>query len=132
MRVIKHTILPVFLATVWISISEFARNEFFVKSFWIKHYQDLGLTFPSQPVNGAVWGIWSFFFACLIFILSKRFTLVQTTLLSWFAGFVMMWIVIGNLGVLPYGLLWCAIPLSMLESFIGALIIKNFRNRQQA
>jgi hypothetical protein len=39
------------------------------------------------------------------------------------AGFVMMWLVIGNLGVLPYGLLFIAVPLSLLEAFLAAFII---------
>jgi hypothetical protein len=129
MKFIKETILPVFLATIWISLSEFVRNEFLVKSFWIKHYGELGLSFPSGPVNGAVWGIWSLLFAILIFIISKKFTMIQTTLLSWLAAFVMMWVVIGNMDVLPYGLLSYAIPLSILETFIASLIIKNLQNK---
>jgi hypothetical protein len=60
-----------------------------------------------------------------IFIISKKFSLVQTALISWFVGFVMMWIVIGNLGVLPFGLLPYAIPLSLIESFVAAWIIKK-------
>ena len=59
MKLLRSKILPLMLATIWISISEFVRNEFIVKSFWTNHYQTLGLTFPSEPVNGAVWGIWS-------------------------------------------------------------------------
>ena len=57
--------------------------------------------------------------------IAKKFTLVQTALLAWFVGFVFMWIVIGNLGVLPYGLLAFAIPLSLLEAFVAALIVKK-------
>ena len=125
MNFLKNTILPVFLATVWISLSEFARNEFIVKSYWTKHYESLGMTFPSEPVNGAVWGLWSLLFALTIFILSRKFSLVQTTLFSWFVGFVMMWVVIGNMGILPFGLLTFAIPLSLLEAFLASLIIKK-------
>jgi hypothetical protein len=125
MKFIKSTILPVFLATIWISISEFVRNEFIVKSFWTNHYQQLGLIFPSEPINGAVWGIWSLLFATSIFIIAKKFTLIQTAFLCWFIAFLMMWVVIGNLGVLPYGLLLYAIPLSFLESFVAAWIIKK-------
>lgn len=121
----KKMIFPVLLATVWISISEFVRNEFLLKSFWTKHYQSLGLTFPSEPLNGAVWGIWSLLLATAVFIISKKFTLVQTTLLSWLVAFVMMWVVIGNLGVLPYSLLFYAIPLSFLETFVATWIIKK-------
>jgi len=125
MKLMRNIILPVLLAAGWISISEFVRNEFLVKSFWTDHYKTLGLIFPSAPVNGALWGLWSLLFAVAIFIIARRFTLVQTTFLSWFVAFVMMWVVIGNLGVLPYGLLLFGIPLSILESFIAALIIKK-------
>ena len=123
MTFLKKTILPVLLATIWISISEFVRNEFIVKSYWTSHFENLGIVFPSEPVNGAVWGIWSFLSAIVIFILSRKFSLLHTALISWFAGFGMMWLVIGNLGVLPFGLLYIAVPLSLLESFVAAWII---------
>lgn len=131
MKTIKRTILPILLATLWISVSEFIRNEFLVKTYWTDHYNSLGIVFPSEPVNGAVWGIWSLFFAVAIFILSKKFTLLQTTLLSWFVGFVLMWVVIGNLGVLPYAILYYAIPLSLLESFLASYIINLFKERKK-
>jgi hypothetical protein len=125
MNFLKKTVLPVLLATVWISLSEFVRNEILLKSYWTKHYESLGLVFPSEPINGAVWGVWSLLFAIAIFIISKKFSLVQTTFLSWFVGFVLMWVVVGNMGVLPDGLLYFAIPLSLLEAFLASLIIKK-------
>ncbi len=125
MSFFKKTILPVLLAAVWISISEFVRNEIIVKSYWTQHYESLGLVFPSEPINGAVWGLWSLLFAIAIFIIFKKFSLVQTTFLSWFVGFVLMWVAIGNMGILPDGLLYFAIPLSLLEAFVGSLIIKK-------
>lgn len=121
----KKTVLPILLATVWISISEFVRNEFILKTYWTGHYEKLGLVFPAEPVNGAIWGLWSLFFAISVFIISKKFTLLQTTLFSWFIGFVLMWVVIGNLGVLPAGLLVFAVPLSLLEAFLASFIIKK-------
>ena len=127
----KHIkpILSVLLATIWISISEFVRNQVFFKSYWIAHYQGLGLAFPSAPVNGAMWGVWSLLFAIAVYYLAQKFSLLQTTLLSWFMAFVMMWVVIGNLGVLPYGLLLFAVPLSLLEAFIAAWIIRYFSEK---
>lgn len=121
----RKTVLPIFLATIWISISEFARNEFLVKSYWTGHYEQLGLVFPSEPVNGAIWGLWSLLFAIAIFIISKKFSLVQSGLLAWFVGFVLMWVVIGNMGFLPEGILLFAFPLSLLEAFVAVLIIKK-------
>ncbi len=123
MIIIKKIILPILLASIWISISEFIRNTFLLHKYWTEHYQNLGLTFPEQPINGSVWGIWSLCYASAIFIFSKKYTMVQTTLLSWFVGFVFMWLVMGNLGVLPYGILPIAIPLSLLESFLATFII---------
>ena len=125
MKFIKRTILPVLLATIWISISEFARNQLLFKSYWVEHYQAMGITFPSEPVNGAMWGVWSLLFAIAIYIMAKKFTVWQTTLFSWFVGFVLMWVVIGNLGVLPYRLLIFAVPLSLLEAFVASFIIKK-------
>lgn len=127
MSFLKKTLLPVLLATIWISLSEFIRNEFLFKSYWTDHYRELRLVFPSEPANGAIWGIWSLSFAIVIFIISKRFSLLQTTLLTWFAGFVLMWLATGNLGVLPLNLLYFAIPLSLLEAFVAAVIIKKLQ-----
>ncbi|MGC9367508.1 MAG: hypothetical protein ACP5FK_10785 [bacterium] len=130
MKILRFTILPVFLAALWISISEFVRNELLFKSYWIDHYRNLGLVFPSEPVNGAMWGVWSLLFAAAIFFISKKFNLLQTTSISWLMGFVLMWVVIGNLNVLPFSLLIFAVPLSIIESFLAALIISKLGNKK--
>jgi len=117
--------LAVASATVWISLSEFVRNEFLLKSYWVEHYEGLGRSFPSNPVNGAVWGVWSLVFAVVIFTISRKFGLLQTIALSWVVGFLMMWLVIGNLGVLPFGILPYAVPLSLLEAAVAALLVKR-------
>jgi len=125
MKLWRKTILPVFLAAIWISGSEFVRNELLVKSYWLGHYKKLGLVFPSAPINAAVWGVWSFLFAIAVYLISRKFSLMETALLSWLVGFVLMWVVVGNLGVLPYGMLPAAVPLSLLESLIAAVIVKK-------
>jgi len=130
MKYFKKAILPILLATIWISVSEFVRNEFFVKSYWTDHYNSLGLTFPFEPINGAVWGLWSLLFAIAIYIISKKFSLLQTTFLSWFVGFVLMWVVIWNMDVLPQGLLYIAAPLSLFEAFLATLIIKKLSPKE--
>ena len=127
MKTIKKTILPILIATIWISISEFVRNEFLLKSYWTDHYESMGLNFPSEPINGIIWGIWSLCFAISIYIFAKKFTLIQTTFIAWFVGFVFMWLVIGNLNVLPFGILPFAIPLSILEAFLASLIVKKVK-----
>lgn len=121
----KKTILPIVLATIWISLSEFFRNEFLLKHHWISHYEGMGLDFPDTPVNGAIWGIWSLLFALALFVLHKKFSIRDTILLGWLMAFVMMWVVTGNLDVLPFRILFVAIPLSILETFVAAWIIQR-------
>ncbi|HMW33648.1 MAG TPA: hypothetical protein PLH27_01035 [bacterium] len=122
---LKKEGVPVLLASLWIGVSEFLRNEIFFKTYWTNHYLSLGLKFPSDPINGAIWGVWSVFLAILIYVLTSRFSLFQAWLIAWFGGFVLMWIVIGNMGVLPSGILYFAIPWSLLEVLGGALIIRK-------
>lgn len=119
---IKKTIIPILLSSIWISISEFVRNEFILKTYWVEHYEKMGLVFPSEPVNGAFWGIWSLCFAIAIFILAKKFTLLQTTLMAWYVGFILMWIVLWNMSVFPIAILIFAVPLSLFESFVASYI----------
>jgi hypothetical protein len=130
MNALKRIILPVLLATIWISLSEFVRNEFLLKTYWTDHYESMGLVFPSEPLNGAVWGIWSLVFAVFIYIISRKFTLWQTTFIAWMGGFVMMWLVVGNMAVLPFGILYFAVPLSILESFVAVLIIISMSKKK--
>lgn len=117
--------IAVAAAAAWISASEFLRNNVLLLHFWVDRYQQLGLTFPAKPINGALWGLWSLLFAIAIFIIAQRFSVIETTLLSWFVAFVLMWVVIGNLLVLPVGILIYAVPLSLLEAFVATLIIKS-------
>ena len=123
---IVRTILPILLSTIWISVSEFLRNQVFYRDLWENHYHDLGLVFPERLINGVGWGLWSLVFAIVICIISRKFSLIQTALISWMAAFAMMWLVIGNLHVLPWDLLPFAIPLSLLEVFVASWISKSF------
>jgi ABC-type multidrug transport system fused ATPase/permease subunit len=122
--------MAVILTGIWVNASEFFRNEVLLKKYWIDHYQSLGMTFPSEPKNGMIWVAWGFLFAIGIYIISKKFNLIQTTLISWFMAFVLMWVVTWNLNVLPGAILIYAVPLSLLEAFIGSYIcIKMSPNR---
>ena len=128
MKVLKQIILPILVTGIWINISETVRWIFLIEPFWIEKYQGLGIPFPNETVNTMVWMVWGFFFATTIFLLSKKYSLVQTAVFSWVAAFVMMWMVVWNGVVLPTRILWINIPLSLLEAFVGAYIcIKLFK-----
>lgn len=123
----KKTILPILLAGIWINIFETIRWEFFVKFYWIEQFENFGLIFKNELINGMIWMIWGFLLAAIIFILSKKFTAVKSALFAWFTVFVMMWIVMWNMNLLPTGLLWFNAPLSLIEAYIAALICKRFK-----
>ena len=115
----NRPLFAVLLSCVWINAFEFLRNELFLKNVWLAHYQSLGLVFPSAPVNGAVWGLWGLVFAGAIYAVSRQFSLLKGTFLCWSMGFVLMWLVIGNLNVLPMSVLPYAVPLSLLETGVA-------------
>jgi hypothetical protein len=79
----KHRVLALFTAGIWISALEFIRNEILFKHYWTEKYQSLGLAFPSAPINNALWGLWSFLFAALILYLSSRLKLIENIAVSW-------------------------------------------------
>ena len=118
-------IVAILSATVWISLHEFIRNQLILIDHWTAHYTSMGLTFPGDPVNGAVWGIWSMCFAVAIFFIARRSSVLETGILAWSVGFVLMWLVVGNLGMLPLSILPYAIPWSMVEVFGAVWIVKK-------
>lgn len=112
----------IFLAGLWIGASEFFRNQLLLSASWASHFESLGMKFPSAPLNAAVWILWGFVFASVVYAVSRRFSLLQTALLGWTTAFLMMWLVTWNLNVLPLRILVYAVPLSMLESFFASYI----------
>ena len=118
----KKTILPILLTGIWLNVSGTIRWIYLIEPYWLEKYNYLNLEFPAESVNNIVWMIWGFMFALVIFILSRKFNLIQTTLLSWFMVYVMMWVIVWNVGVLPSGMLWMNIPLSLIDAYVGAFI----------
>ena len=121
----NRLILAVLASGVWVNLSEFLRNELLFKHYWLDKYSSLGLAFPSAPINGAVWVLWGFLFAACIMFLTRRLEFKEAVVLSWVMGFVLMWITIGNMNVLPFGLLAIAIPWSIVEVVVAAIIAQR-------
>ena len=117
-----RSIMAVIFTGIWVNASEFVRNEVLLKTYWVDHYKSLGMTFPSKPKNGMMWAVWGFLFAVAIYLISRKFNLIQTSLISWFMAFVLMWIVTLNLNILSSNILVYAVPLSLLEAIIGSYI----------
>lgn len=126
----RKILIAILVTGLWINISETIRWIFLIQEYWLEHYETMNITLPNEPINGVVWMIWGFLYAILIFILSAKFNLLQTTLLAWSAAFVLMWIVVWNVGVLPTGMLWYNVPLSLIEAFIAVWICKKLVGKQ--
>lgn len=122
----KNTVLAVLTSGIWISFSEFLRNEILFKGYWLNRYAALGLRFPSEASNNAMWVVWSFVLAGAVTLLARRLSLFETTLTAWLLAFVLMWVVVWNLDVLPLGLLPIAVPWSMGETVVAVLLARRF------
>ena len=118
-------LLAVFAAGVWMNLSEFIRNELLLKNTWVNGFKDIGLSFPSEPLNGAVWALWAFVFVAFLTLVSTKFDVISSTIISWSLGFVLLWVAVWNMGILPSGLLYWAVPWSFVEVYVAALIISR-------
>lgn len=128
----KKLALAILAAGAWINLSEFLRNELLFKQHWLDKYEALGLSFPSAPINGALWVLWGFLLAGCIVTLSRKQTFTETFLVSWTIAFLLMWIVTGNLNVLPVGLLPVAVPWSMVETALAVVIAQKIVGKKKA
>jgi len=122
---VGKAVLAIVLAGIWVGLCEFLRNQFVLVSQWQNHYRGMGLEFPSKPMNGMMWMVWSFLLAGTAYAISRRFSLWQTTFLAWVTGFVMMWVVVWNLSVLPVATLPIAVPWSFIEALGAAFICRR-------
>lgn len=113
----KKNILAIIIGTAWVSINEFLRNQLLFGSVWQEHYKSLGLEFPTKTLNGVVWGIWALIFTVMLYVLLNVYSRKRAAAIGWVMGFVLMWITIGNLLVLPGRLLFIAVPWSILETY---------------
>jgi hypothetical protein len=118
-------LLAVFAAGVWMNLSEFIRNELLLKDRWVAGFKDIGLSFPSEPLNGAVWALWAFVFVAFLTQVSTKFDVISSTIISWSLGFVLLWVAVWNMGILPSGFLYWAVPWSFVEVYVAALIINR-------
>ena len=128
MKYFKKTILPILLIGLWINISITIGWMLILESYWVEKYQSLNLVFPTGLINNITWAIWGFMLASVIFILSKKLTVIQNTILSWFVAFGMMWVILWNIGVLHTRMLLFNIPNTLFITFIGAVISKKLNN----
>lgn len=128
----KRFFLAILVAGIWMNVSEFIRNELLIKHIWVNGFSRIGLPFPSEPVNGVIWGLWAFIFVAVLAWLTTKFDVLKSTIISWVLGFVLLWIAMWNMGILPAGLLYWAVPWSFGEVYVAAFICRRFTVNKNA
>jgi hypothetical protein len=121
----KRYALAVLASGTWVNLCEFLRNEVVLKGQWEGLYEELGLEFPDAPINAALWVVWGFVFSACLVTLRQKLSSTETCLVGRVMGFVLMWIVIGNLQVLPLGILPIAVPWSMVEVGLAVFLAQQ-------
>jgi len=130
MENLKKAIWKILLVSIWINIFETLRWMLFAKPEIDMHFKAANLVLPNEPINNLLWLIWGIIIAVMIFIVSKKFKVLQTTFIVWITVYVMHWIALWNMAVLPINILWLAVPLTFINVLIGVLISKYFHNKE--
>jgi hypothetical protein len=129
MKNLKTAIWHIILISLWINISETLRWILFSQSHFMKHYQSLNLVLPLGPLVLLFWLIWGVLLSAMIYFISEKFSLLQSTFMIWIMAFLMFWLGLYNLDVLPVSILWLVIPLSFISVLVGVLISNYLRNK---
>lgn len=122
----------ILLVAIWINFSGTVRWMLFAKPRFDALYRGRGMEFPNALANNILWVLWGVLAAVLVVFLSKKFSMMHTFVFSWLAAFAMHWIVLWNAAAMPLALLSIAIPWSLVEVFIAALIANKLQGRGAA
>jgi len=131
MKNYKKAIWQILLVSLWINIFETLRWMLFAKPEIDMHFKAANLVLPNEPINNLLWLIWGIIIAVMIFIVSKKFKVLQTTFIVWITVYIMHWIALWNMAVLPINILWLAVPLTFINVLVGALISKYFQSKEK-
>lgn len=127
----KKAIWQILVVSIWINIFETLRWILFAKPEIDMHFKAANLLLPNEPINNILWLIWGIIIAVMIFTISKKFKVLQTTIIVWITVYVMHWIALWNMAVLPLNILWLAVPLTFINVLVGALISKYFQSKEK-
>ena len=125
----KKTIWQILLVSLWINVYETLRWMLFAKPDIDRYFKTANIVLPNGVINNILWLIWGIIIAVIIFIISKKFKVLQTTFIVWITVYVMHWIALWNFAVLPINILLLAVPLTFINVFVGALICAKFNSK---
>lgn len=122
----KKAFWQILLISLWINIFETLRWILFAKPSIDMHFKAVNLVLPNEPLNDILWLTWGIIIAIIIFIISKKYNVLQTTFIVWITVYVMHWITLFNYSLLPINILLFAAPLTFINAFVVAFICKKY------
>ena len=128
MKDYKKAIWQVIIISIWINLAETIRWLVFAKPYFISHYQSMNLEPPGGPLYLIIWFVWGILLALFIYILSRKFKLLETAIIVWLSVYSGIWIMLFNLRLLSFQILAALAAFCFIEIFIGTLISKYFHN----
>ncbi len=123
------TIWLVIIISIWINAAETIRWILFAKPYFLKYFQNRNIEPPGGLLYLIIWLVWGILISVIIFNISKKFSLLKSTLIIWFAVFSGIWIMLFNLKVITIPVLLILMSFCFIAILIGVLISKHFYNK---
>jgi len=125
----KKTIWQITILSVWINVAETIRWIVFAKPYFVSHYQKMNIEPPSGLLYLIIWFVWGVLLALLVYIISRKFSLIETTIIVWLSVFSGIWIMLFNQSLVTFPILFAIAAFCFIEIFIAVLITKYFQTR---
>lgn len=135
----KKFILVILITSIWIHISEILRFFIIVLPEMRGKLAPIPEAIPIDEIRFFIWGIWDTVLTAAIVYITWLFTkhLGKTTkavflssVVCWISFFLLFWIAMVNMNLSNLYLLTYTLPLTLIETTIGALIcvylLKNY------
>ena len=127
MKAYNKAIWQVIILSIWINIAETIRWIVFAKPYFVSHYQKMNMEPPSGPLYLIIWFVWGVLLALLIYIISRKFSFIETTIIVWLSVYSGIWIMLFNQSLVTFPILLTIATFCLIEIFIGTLISKYFQ-----
>lgn len=129
MKEYKKAIWQVIILSIWINLAETIRWIAFAKPYFISHYQSMNIEPPGGPLYLIIWFVWGVLLALLIYIISKKFSFIITTIIIWLSVYSGIWIMLFNQRLVTLPVLLAIAAFCFIEIFIGTLINNYFHRK---
>jgi hypothetical protein len=137
---LKSSLTPIIAGWVWISGCEYGINQVWLKSQWDDYFGAIGVTYPGDITNLALWAGWCLAYAIAMRMMLARFGALFAGIITWILVFGLTMISLSNFGMMDTEMLKLFAMGSLAEAISAALVMSMFvginrarvRSRQRA